>query len=130
MADPRFAQRQGRLAHRFELKEELETALLARPADQWWALLAAAGVPTGPVLSVPDALEQPHVVGRDLVSTFADCPGIDRDIRVMRPGFKIDGKTPSVKGPPPRLSQDTDRILASLGYSANEINALHEEGAI
>jgi crotonobetainyl-CoA:carnitine CoA-transferase CaiB-like acyl-CoA transferase len=128
--DPRFALRQGRLAHRFELKAELEAALLARSADQWWPMLTAAGVPTGPVLSVPDALAQPHVIARDLVTTFADCPGVDRGIRVMRPGFKVDGETPSVNSPPPRLSQDTDRILASLSYSTHEIDALRKEGAI
>ena len=46
--DPRFAGRQGRLTHRAELKAELEAALAARGAEEWWRLFNAAGVPAGP----------------------------------------------------------------------------------
>ena len=128
--DPRYAQRQGRLTHRAALSAEIETALAAHPASHWWPLLSAAGVPAGPVHSVAQALEHPQVAGRGMVATFDDAPGVGRDIRVLRTGLQIDGAAPAVDRPPPTLGQHTREILAELGYSAADIDALEQEGAL
>jgi CoA:oxalate CoA-transferase len=130
VADPRFAQREARLQHRDALKALLESALGERGTDAWWALLAQAGVPAGPVLTVPQALEQPQVAGRGMVGSFADVPGVGRDIRVVRTGFKLDGQTPAVGTPPPRLGEHTDAILAELGYDAQDVARLKAEQAV
>ena len=129
-ADPRFAQRQARLQHRFELKAEIEAALAAHPAEHWWPLLSAAGVPAGPVWSVAQALEHPQVATRGLVATFPDAPGVGRDVRVLRTGVKLDGQAPAVEQPPPTLGQHTREILAELGYDDAAVAALQAEGAV
>jgi formyl-CoA transferase len=54
--DPRFAERQSRLANRAALTAELEAELAKKSATDWWQLLNEAGVPAGPVLKVPDTL--------------------------------------------------------------------------
>ncbi|WP_295537910.1 CoA transferase [uncultured Pseudacidovorax sp.] len=129
-ADPRFAERQGRLRHRAELKALLEEALSARSTDAWWPLLNQAGVPAGPVYGVPEALAHPQVAGRGMVGHFADVPGVGRDIHVVRTGFKIDGQAPRVDTPPPMLGHHSGEILASLGYSAEEIAQLQQDEAV
>jgi CoA:oxalate CoA-transferase len=128
--DGRFGERQSRLQHRFELKAILEEAMASRSTDEWWKLFNQAGVPAGPVYSVPQALEHPQVAERGMVGTFPDAPGVGRDIRLLRTGFKVNGKTPQVDSPPPTLGQHSEEILASLGYSASEIEALRTEKAI
>jgi crotonobetainyl-CoA:carnitine CoA-transferase CaiB-like acyl-CoA transferase len=130
IADVRFAERQARLRHRSELKFLLEQALSARSAEAWWALFTAAGVPAGPVYTVPQALQHPQVAQRGIVATFEDAPGVGSDIRVLRTGFKIDGQAPAVSTPPPTLGQHTDALLAELGYSHDQIDALRREGAV
>ncbi|RDI18605.1 crotonobetainyl-CoA:carnitine CoA-transferase CaiB-like acyl-CoA transferase [Pseudacidovorax intermedius] len=128
--DPRFCERQGRLQHRAELKTQLEAALAARTTEAWWPLLNQAGVPAGPVYTVGEALAHPQVAGRGMIGRFDDVPGVGRDIRVVRTGFKIDGQAPRVDTPPPTLGQHSTEILASLGYSAGEIAQLQDEQAI
>ncbi|MDM0056705.1 CaiB/BaiF CoA transferase family protein [Variovorax fucosicus] len=128
--DVRFNERQSRLQHRFELKAILEEAMASRSTDEWWKLFNQAGVPAGPVYSVPQALEHPQVAERGMVGTFPDAPGVGRDIRLLRTGFKVNGKAPRVDSPPPTLGQHSEEILTSLGYSASEIEALRTEKAI
>lgn len=130
LQDTRFAERQARLQHRFELKEVLERELAAKPAKEWWILLNAEGVPAGPVYAVPEVLDHPQVRDRGMVADFKDVPGIGRDISVVRTGFKLNGAAPAVDTPPPTLGQHTDQILADLGYSAEEILRLKKEAAV
>ena len=130
LADPRFAQRQARLEHRAALKAEIEAALACRTAEAWWPLLTEAGVPAGPVYTVAQALTHPQIAQRGLLATFADAPGVGRDVRVLRTGIKLDGAAPSVDAPPPTLGQHTDAILAELGYDEAQVRALRQEGAV
>jgi crotonobetainyl-CoA:carnitine CoA-transferase CaiB-like acyl-CoA transferase len=130
ITDARFAERQGRLQHRYELKALLEEAMAGKSAEEWWALLNAQGVPAGPVYTVPQALSHPQVATRGMVGTFANVPGVGRDIRVVRTGIKLDGTAPKVDAPPPELGQHTDAILAELGFGASEIEQLKTEQAV
>jgi crotonobetainyl-CoA:carnitine CoA-transferase CaiB-like acyl-CoA transferase len=130
ITDPRFAQRQGRLQHRYELKALLEEAMAGKSAEQWWALLNAQGVPAGPVYTVPQALAHPQVATRGMVGTFENVPGVGRDIRVVRTGIKLDGVAPKVDTPPPTLGQHTDAILAELGYDAGQIEQFRKEQVV
>lgn len=130
IGDPRFAERQARLENRVELKQLLEGELQTRGADEWWRLLNEAGVPAGPVYSVPQALRHPQVRDRGLVAAFENVPGVGRDIRVLRTGVKVDGTAPAVDTPPPMLGQHTDAILAELGYTQADIDALKKENAV
>ena len=130
VTDPRFADREDRKRYRFELKAELERALAARPAAEWAPLLNAHGVPAGEVLSVPEVLGHPQVAGRGLVTRFASAPGLDREIAVVRAGFRLASGDPAPASPPPALGADTDAILAELGFSAAEIEAMREDRAL
>ncbi len=128
--DARFHDRQSRLQHRFELKAALEEAMAAQSTDEWWRLFNQAGVPAGPVYSVPQALEHPQVAERGMIGSFDDAPGVGRAIRLVRTGFKVNGQAPRVDTPPPTLGQHSEEILSSLGYSPEEIQSLRTEKAI
>ena len=128
--DARFAGREDRKRHRAELNVEIEQALAARPAADWSALMNKDGVPAGEVLDVPSVLEHPQIVGRGLLSTFDDVPQVDRTVSVVRSGFRLASGDPAPASPPPALGADTGRLLAELGYSETDIDALARDKAI
>jgi formyl-CoA transferase len=130
IADPRFADRHARLQNRAELKSLLEEVLAGHPTEHWWQRFNEVGVPAGPVYTVPQALAHPQVAQRGMVATFADVPGVGRDVRVVRTGFKVNGEAPRVDTPPPRLGEHTDALLAELGYDAAAVQLLKEEKAV
>ena len=118
LADARFATREARLAHRFELKALIEERLAHKSAAQWVALLVERGVPAGEVWELPRVLDSAQVRARGFVERFADVPGVGRAVSVASAGYKLDGEAQRVRTPPPQLGEHTARILAEFGIDA------------
>jgi crotonobetainyl-CoA:carnitine CoA-transferase CaiB-like acyl-CoA transferase len=130
LAHPDYATREDRKANRFALKAAIEASLAAKPARDWARELNRLGVPAGAVFEVPDILEHPQIASRGMIAAFAQVPGADRDVRVLRTGVKIDGAAPGVDAPPPRLGEHNAQIYGELGLSEAELTSLREEGVI
>ena len=129
-ARPEYASREARKANRRALKAELETVLKTRPARDWAKELNRIGVPAGAVLTVPEILAMPQVADRGFLHSYADVPGVGRDIQVATTGIKLDGAAPAVETPPPELGQHNAEIWQELGLSTEDIDTLQEDGAI
>jgi formyl-CoA transferase len=125
---PAFATREDRKSHRLQLKAELETVLTTRPARDWTRELTAIGVPAGAVLSVPEVLAHAQVRDRDFLALFEDVAGVDRPVTLASIGAMLDGRRPVAAAPPPALGQDSERLLAELGYAAQDIDRMRAEG--
>jgi CoA:oxalate CoA-transferase len=128
--DPRFALREARKRHRAELTALLERALAARSAAEWAERLSVAGVPAGEVLDMPEALGHPQIAARGLLQTLPASDALARSITVLNAGFRLDDTALAVDRPPPALGQDTEDLLAELGYDDEEVAALRARGAI
>ncbi|HKX49355.1 MAG TPA: CoA transferase [Candidatus Binatia bacterium] len=128
--DPRFVNREDRKVRRDELNREIEVALAAKSAKEWSELFNKNGVPSGEVLSIPQVLQHPQTIERDLIQRFGATPGIDRDIAVLRSGFRLASGDPQAVTPPPVLGADTEKILIELGYDQDAIHELKQSGAL
>ncbi len=128
--DDRFANRENRKIHRYQLNQELEKFLVAKPAKLWEEEFTKLGVPVGVVKSIPEILNDSHTYHRGLISEFKDVKGIDRDISLVRTGFHADGKPMEVTTPPPKLGQHNQELLSELGYNQETIDKFIAEGII
>jgi crotonobetainyl-CoA:carnitine CoA-transferase CaiB-like acyl-CoA transferase len=126
--DPRYAELLVRLDHLDELEEDIEKVFGERTTAEWIDRLDAAGVPGGPVYTYDETLADEHVLAREMVLE-AEHPVIG-PIRTL--GFPIKySETPlSIREVAPTVGQHTADVLARLGYSADEIATLAEEGVV
>jgi formyl-CoA transferase len=128
LADERFASIAMRLRHRQALQDELEKTFKLKPKDHWVQTLLAAGIPAGPILSYPEAFDSEHGQARQMRME------IDHPVEGQVPniGFavKLMGTPQQVRRHPPLLGEHTQEILAELGLSSHEIEALQNAGAI
>ncbi|MCM2313746.1 MAG: CoA transferase [Thermoanaerobaculia bacterium] len=126
--DPRFQERDTRKNNRALLTPLIEEKLEQHGTQHWVDLLNAKGVPSGDILSLEAALEQPQIKHRESIrAVHEETIG---DIRVFNVTAKF-GKTPaSVDAPPPRLSAHTFEILRSIGLTEREIEAMRAERAV
>lgn len=128
--DPAYHTREDRKANRHALRTALETILATKSAQVWEDELNALGIPAGAVLTVPQVLQSDHVQGRDFLECFSDTVGVDRHVRVVSMGMKIDGTRPKVASPPPALGADESEIWGELGLEEADLRALRAEGVL
>lgn len=126
--DPRFQERDTRKKNRALLTPLIEEKLRLQPTSHWVDVLNAKGVPTGDILSLEAALEQPQVKHRESIQAVKEEE--IGEIRVFNLTAKFEKTPASVDAPPPRLSAHTFEILRSIGLSETEIEAMRAEKAI
>ncbi|MBM3489934.1 MAG: CoA transferase [Alphaproteobacteria bacterium] len=130
LADPRYASNATRLEHRDTLTAVVEGWLAAQASDaEAMAQLREARVPYAPVLSVADAMREPHLVARGTVRTLDD-PVLGRLQVPGNPlrfsGFPADNGLMAAD-----LGQHNDEIVTGLlGRSAVELRRLQKQGVL
>ncbi|MGO4854055.1 CaiB/BaiF CoA transferase family protein [Phaeovulum sp. W22_SRMD_FR3] len=121
--DPRFALYQHRLEHREALEHLICGRMQQESTAFWLDRLSEFDVPNAPILSVAEALTQPHVLAHGLIETVTH-PQVG-DLKMVRSPILFDGQGPAPARPPSLLGEDSCAILATeLGYDAEQILAL------
>ena len=103
--DPRFARNEDRVANRVALDEELLPVTRSRSMEDWLPALREAGIPSGPMCTVPEALERATLVEHEHPS------GTGR-VRSTVPGFTLSDAPRASTLRPPRIGEHGDAILA------------------
>ena len=127
--DPRFSGRDERMRNQAALQAVLEQRLAQAGAAEWEKRLSDAGVPVGPVLTVPQITEHEQLRARGMVQTI-HAPGIGRDVQVAGLGFHLGGRAVPIGAPPPELGEHTEEVLRRSGLTDADIAALRAEGVI
>ncbi len=128
IAEPDYATEPLRVTHRSRLNAALNAVFATRPVAHWVDLLNAAGVPCGPVYTVPQLLEDEQV--RHLGVTARTQTSDGHAVSVITQPVTLSRTPARVATAAPAWGEQTDEILREYGYDDAAIADLRERQAI
>ena len=112
--------------HRVDAREWMMPLLRERLANFSAAELSAVfekhALPFAPITRPQDLLQDPHLLATGGLAPITLPDG--RETKTVLLPFTLGGERPGVRLSPPRLGEHSAELLAELGYSASEIEAL------
>ncbi|MFE2945222.1 CaiB/BaiF CoA transferase family protein [Streptomyces sp. NPDC059255] len=116
----------------YGLREEINTRIAGliseHPTRYWTERFSEFRIWHAPVNDFDDVLSDPQVLHNETVMRF-DHPQIG-EVKVLAHPIRYGGERPGIRRVPPALGEHTGEVLGELGYSAEEIGALLEGGAV
>lgn len=128
LQDPRYRTESDRVHNRPSLNQALDEVFATNDVAHWTSLLNDAGVPAGPVYTIPQVFQDPQVQHLKVAQEVEAWQGGTRTF-ITQP--VVLGRTPaSVERTAPGWGEHTEEILHEVGYDDREIAHLGEIGAI
>ncbi|WP_063713158.1 CaiB/BaiF CoA transferase family protein [Nocardia jiangxiensis] len=127
-ANEEYAHARGRIEHRAEVVSRIQEVVANSTIAELIKVLEPARIPVSPINTIREVVQHEQVLASGIMVPLGGAE--DRDIQVVgRPvRFANPYDQPSV--PAPRLGEHTTEILADLGYSADKISELVDQGAL
>ena len=120
--DPRFNTMAGRISNYGELRAILDGELRKLTRAEAFELLARYELPVGPINTVAEVLEDPHIHAREMVQELTH-PEYG-PLRYLGIPVKLSATPGALQGPPPRFGEHNRSVLAELGYDEHGIDQL------
>jgi formyl-CoA transferase len=124
---PEFADNTIRVHNSVKLISLIEGLMSERPRSHWLERLQAHDIPCGPINDYSQVFSDPQLRARGMV-VETDHPILGR-IRTLGSAIKLSETPPDPTRPAPLLGEHTNAVLAEIGFSDDEIAALHRSGA-
>jgi len=109
-----------------ELKKEIQAYFSSLTGEEILQLFSQEDVCLTPILSLEEAMENPHIQGRRIFQRFADNPSL---LTVRNPLATLEGDQ-CHQSLPPEKGKDTVQILQQLGMKEEEIEKLRAKQII
>ena len=126
--EPWFATGSGRAEHADELDDAVGGWIAKRSRDEVIDAFERAQAAIAPIYDASDIVADPQFRALGTIHTM-----VDDDLGEMRmqgPLFRLSADTPVIAFTGRAPGADTDAILAELGYTSGEIDALRADGSI
>jgi crotonobetainyl-CoA:carnitine CoA-transferase CaiB-like acyl-CoA transferase len=107
---------------------EVQAIIEKKPREEWLEVFAEYDACVGPVSGVAEALEDPQVRHREMVVVHRHPSGKE----VPNIGSPLKTKQHSISDfkPAPELGEHNAEVLAEIGVSSSDLEALRDEGVI
>jgi len=123
LKDERYVTNALRVQHREPLMQTLQESLNQVEGVAFCDQMLRAGVPVGPVMDLPSAFSHPHTAHRQMKIEQDWYQGFGVPVKLSRtPG--------GVKRLPPAFGEHTHEVLAEYGFSADQIQAMIQQGVV
>lgn len=126
--DARFNTTAGRINNAKERIAETAKVIETRGSEEWLQRLDAHGVPCAPILMRPEVIHHEQVVVNELIAEY-EHPRLGR-VRQPRAAARFENAPGRLNPLAPDLGQHNREVLAEIGYSDGEIDALIADGAV
>ncbi len=132
LADPGLATNNQRVMARVTMLPVLRERLAAFTVDELGARFEQLGLPFAPIRKPEELYDDEHLrqTGGLADITLPDGARAGQRAGTTLLPFTLDGQRLGVREQPPKAGEHSDALLAQLGYSADEIAALHAAGAV
>lgn len=128
LADPQFETEKLRVRNRQRLNGEIQQVFMEKSVADWVQALNAAGVPAGPVYTVPEVFKDPQVAH---LGAARECAAWQGGMRTLITQPVTLERTPAdVARTAPGWGEHTDELLQELGYEPQAIAELHQAGVV
>jgi crotonobetainyl-CoA:carnitine CoA-transferase CaiB-like acyl-CoA transferase len=128
VTDDRFRSNPDRVRNREELGVLVSARMRERGTEEWLVRLKSAGVPAAPVADVADVVGSEQTQALDMLQTLTH-PAIP-DLQLPALPLSFDETRAEHSSPPPLVGEHTAEILAEVGYSETELDALAADGIV
>ncbi len=126
--DPRFATPVARGENVVERRTVMNEEIGKWPSAEILARLDKEGVPSAPVLSREELLDDPQVIQNEIMNVLED-PALG-PVRQPRPAARFSETPAAIQALAPYLGADNAGIAKEVGYSADDIAAMHDTGVL
>jgi crotonobetainyl-CoA:carnitine CoA-transferase CaiB-like acyl-CoA transferase len=116
-ADPRFVRNADRTVNRAELRPILVAELAKKGAVEWFELLVAAGIPSGPINTIDGGFAMADRFGLEPV---VEVGAGERALPTTRNPIRLSATPVSYRLPPPELDEHGAELRKWLGAPAEE----------
>lgn len=132
IGDSRFEERTGWGEHlHSEIIPALEKWAENQTRSETSSLLAEANVASGPVLTAPEVVKDPHLEERNMIVAFPRTDGINEPILIPGNPIKMSKVSEGPEMRVPWVGEHTDEVLTEeLGLSETELENLKKTGII
>ncbi len=107
---------------------EAEALFRTKTNAEWIATLQAAGVPVAPFLFPTEIFDEPQIVENDYIVELEH--ELFGTYKSFAPPLRMEATPVVPQGPSPLLDAHTDAVLLRHGFTAAEVAALRESGAV
>ncbi len=128
-ADPEFDTPKKRYDRMNEIVDRIDAITVQKTSKEWGQIFDDAGLIWGPIQTIPEVVDDPQAraMGMFVSQEYPDGQGTFDTVAVP---IKIQGVDIGPQGPAPALGADTTEVLSGLGLSADEVDALRNDGVI
>jgi len=126
--DKRIDSNRKRMGNRSLIRKLIEPVLKSKNSAYWIEKLNAAGVPAGPILSIPEVFEDPQVQHREMAVNIDHGPR--GSVKMLGFPIKFMGEATYNPNAAPELGEHTVEVLQNLKFQEDEIEQLLKKGII